>query len=126
VRLIIFLASLVSAIGAQGATIPIYVQSTSSDQIGQQVVYYLKQDIASSSQFRLVYAQPQASFTINIVTMSTGPSNNMEYSAAYSATLIEGADAYVTNYVGVCGSARIASCASNIISGFGGVIDQLR
>ena len=125
-RFAAILACLLSAASARAATLSIYVDANSSDMIGQQVIYYLKQDIISSSQFRIAYVPKQSDYEISMVTLEDSHTYNSELSTAYSAVFVRGTILYIDNLVGICGSFNVKSCAASILASFGHDVDSLR
>lgn len=111
---------------AEGAAVPILVSATSNDELGRQLVYFLKQDIVRSAEFKLVYTMGQASYVIGIVSIPSYKNGDTEWSTAYSGVLIGSSGFFFTQEVGVCGRNNIRSCAATLLADFGYLIDKGR
>lgn len=97
----------------------IYIDATSKDSVGLQLVSELREKVSQSSQHKLVYSKDDAGFVIEIVTMENAPNASTMYSAVLTMTPFDGKggfDYFMTNSVGVCGLDRVKSCASGIYS----------
>lgn len=115
-----------AAVSQTSPLIAIFVDGSSSDTVGEEVIYYLKQDVIQSSQYHLVYSQNQSAFTIAIVTVEDYP-ENPGTSTAYSVVLVGSSNSvFFMHWVAACGANRVQECAASILAGVGAEIDSLR
>jgi|SRR6185295_7462574 len=105
-----------------GSSATIMVVSTSSDTVGQSIVYNLRNQISRSSVYKVAYTRDDAGFVISVVTVPGVEGRTAAYSAVLTMPPLDkkGYDYYVTSVVGYCGSEATERCASNILSGFDG------
>jgi hypothetical protein len=108
------------------ATLPahaakIYVEATTPDRLGRQIVYSLRNHIAASALHEIALSENEAGFVISIVTLDSGEDGNQSvYSAVLTIPPVDGQgfNWYVTNVVGICGANRVEACASYIMADF--------
>jgi hypothetical protein len=105
----------------------IFIESTSTDPVGQSIIYNLRNEIARSSIHKVVYSRNDAGFVINVITLK----QHDGASSVYSATLLmppfdnQGLDYYITGIVGFCGSSVTRDCGSGILASFDNDIAQV-
>lgn len=98
---------------------PIQVNATSNDMVGQRFVYFVKEDIRSSSSLTLTI-DSTLRMQLLIVTLDqnpTSPGNSTAYSVVL--TLVNPQQPfpfYLNQYVGYCGSSRVKECAQDIVA----------
>lgn len=100
------------------AGIPVDVEATSRDAVGQRLVFYFKENIKASSSFQLSLDE-QTGFQVSIITLNPDD-DNQSYSTVYSAVW-KWNDAenllpyYMHSRVGTCGSNRVKECAVDLL-----------
>lgn len=124
------IALLIMSFGAAAAQpsplLPLFVEVTSSDPVGEQVAYYLRDDIARSSRYHLVYRKDASGFTVRLVTMDENRNDPGQATVYAVALTFSPTDGYLDVWVGDCGSERTKECAADILAGVSGDIDSLR
>ena len=99
----------------------IYIETTAKDNVGQALVYRLRNKIAASPLHKLVYTQKEAGFVIHLTTLNHDErSVQTVYSAVLTMPSLNGeeSETYITSQTGYCGSDTIDKCSEGILSGF--------
>lgn len=115
-----------SALGVSGQTFaqtPVYLQATTPDAVGRQLVFELREALRRSAGMSLAERKQDALFYMRLVTLDPNNGSSAGYSTVYSAVITfqtfhtPPVEMYLTNYVGTCGQARISSCAQSLLAG---------
>ncbi|MCU1252169.1 MAG: hypothetical protein JWQ49_5198 [Edaphobacter sp.] len=116
--------SSVAAQIAPAKKIPIYLTCTCDDPVSQQVASALRDKLTNSPR----YTETKDSVgetTRHLRVLSLDPERGGPYDnhgrTVLSSVVTIGPNSYITNWVEICGSLRIDSCASGLISS----IDEL-
>lgn len=109
------------AAGNAFSQVSIYVQATAKDSVGRQIVYELREGIRRSAAMDLADRAQDGRITIRIVTMDPddgSPGRQTVYSAVFTVQTFHSSpvEMYLTNYVGICGANRTASCAQGLVA----------
>jgi hypothetical protein len=105
------------------AQTPVYLQATSPDSVGRQLVFELREALRRSAGLSLAERNQDALFYMRLVTLDPNNGSTAGYSTVYSAVITfktfhtPPVEMYLTNYVGTCGQSRIASCAQSLLAG---------
>jgi hypothetical protein len=112
--LVLFLAALVLGVGtvdAQPRTVTINYDG--SDLVGARLEYHLKEGLRRSASLQFVEKGP-AWLTIYLISISAREKSND--ASAYSAAWTYGAnDRFLDQWIGICGSDKVASCADSLL-----------
>jgi hypothetical protein len=111
------------------ALMQVEVSATTSDTVGQRLVFALKEGIRRSSSLALSFDQSKPRIQVNVVTLdqSTSTPGN---STVYAVVILWNNPAqlfpfYLTQYVGHCGSSRVVECADGLVAGVSEQSDSL-
>lgn len=111
--------------GAADSGFAVYVNATTPDPVGKQLVFAIKENLRRSEGMQFASAPNDAFIGVSIVTLD--PEEN-GYSTVYSVVLTSkdgGSERphfdYENNIVGMCGANRVQYCASSIVAS----IDEL-
>lgn len=114
---------LFGAFGAQAqAGMPVYVQATAPDAVGNRLVYAIREGIRRSSAMRLVDREQDGFLSLRIVTLDPDESSSSSLRTVYSIVWITKTlheppvSMYLTNSVGVCGANMVLQCADNLVA----------
>lgn len=111
---------------AQSNKLGIHISASTDDPVGRKLAYHFRDAVGRSGTFNEVPAGGRG-VRASLVTIDPNDDGIM---TAYSLTLLinndDGLDYYVTSYVGVCGSGKVASCAQSMLTDIGGEIEVLR
>jgi hypothetical protein len=94
-----------------------FIDSSPGD--GEVVTGYVlnqfQQDVTASSGCQMTTSQKNADFTLEVVSIvdDTGDQGQND-SSAYSVTLVDSNNNYVSSMVGICGSDKVASCGDSL------------
>lgn len=95
---------------------PVEVRATTNDPVGMRLAYQLREQLLASRQFAV--ADTGTRMVITLITMA--PDTRTEDRTIYSASILFNDPgqriAFVTSYVGVCGTNKVASCAEGLIA----------
>ena len=103
------------------AQMKVYVGSTAEDSVGGRLVYAMKEKIRRSAGMILVDRDEDARIAVRVVTLDPdtagGSGRRTIYSAVLTAQTFHNTpvDMFLTNYVGMCGTARIQECADDLV-----------
>lgn len=111
------------------ATMPVEIVQTTSDSVGQRLVYYVKEDIRASDSMTLTFNEKIPRLQVQIVTIDENPANP-GYSTAYSFVVLwenpkELFPFFLNNYVGYCGADRVRACASDLVANISENSDEI-
>jgi hypothetical protein len=125
--LLMFILSTAFVPGAafsQSKKIAVYIEATSPDSVGQQLVYEMREKIDSSSHLAEADSDAKSFFQLRIVTLDPGTTGGYGqqftvYSVVLTGTPLDGRSGlfYLDQWVGTCGSTRVTECAAQIIAG---------
>ena len=100
------------------AAASLHITVNAPDKVGKNLVYEIREKIATSARNKLVIDENDAAFGLKIVTIDPDDESNR---TVYSLTLTmkqlakdDSFDYYITSWVGVCGSSKTTSCASTL------------
>ena len=102
------------------AQMNIAVEDSAKDMVGSRLVFSIRERIRQSAGFKLVSGG--ALFKASIVTLDPNESSaTAGYSTVYSVVFTAWQPQtdtwiYLSNYVGTCGSLRVAECADGIVA----------
>lgn len=124
----VFLLATSMAATAQVPRMPVEVSATTPDMVGQRFVYFIKQDINSSSTLSLTLNN-DLRMQLLIVTLDQDPLRPGN-STAYSVVLTwmnpkQPFPFYLDQYVGYCGSSRVRECAQDIVANTSNEAEQI-
>ena len=97
------------------------VMTTTPDAVGQRLAYRVKEKIRRSAGMHLVADEKHSAIQLRLVTVDPSQANE-GHSTAYSATWTMKnftggiGQVYLTQYVGICGTARLDTCAENLVA----------
>lgn len=97
----------------------VYVDATTNDPIGTQLVYFLRETLRGSNGMQLVDSEDDSVIQIRLVTLDPDhDAIQTVYSAVITSNQIgnDTAKLYRTNIVGRCGADRVQSCAIGLAS----------
>ena len=103
-------------------TMPVLVDHTGDDVVGQRLAYLVKDEVRRSGSFNLVYDETDAIYQVHLITLDPDegyPQGWTIYSASFVLSNEYGFDDYLTSKVGYCGSAKLQGCAENIVQEVG-------
>jgi hypothetical protein len=130
-KLAVFLLPLVASTGiscAQPAKIKIYFQTDASDVVGRQLVFMLKDKIRASATFTETLDENNSFFIVDMVTIDPSVSGD-GLSTIYAFDILlendKGFNYFLTQFVGVCGSQKVESCASDLYRYIGEELEKL-
>jgi hypothetical protein len=112
----VLLALLTSPVLAQNRQVPaVEIQAQAEDPVGSELAYSLREQVAASNLMR-PSSGTESRYVIHLVTLdSDGNGRSTEYSYAISYASKNG-DLYLGNSVGICGAARVAACATDVLA----------
>jgi hypothetical protein len=95
----------------------IYVEGQSEDNIGNRLIYKLKENIRQSKNMELVLSEDISKIQINIVTLDALEDNlSTVYSIVWTWTTPSGCKSFFTHHVGMCGKNKINDVAENMVA----------
>lgn len=103
---------------AQNAT-SVWVGATANDQVGRQLAFAVKEGIRRSAGLQLADRPDDARISINLVTLDPDDRGvSTVYSAVYTVETFHETPVtmYLTQFVGVCGSSKVQSCAQGLVA----------
>lgn len=117
--------------GACGAadTVRVVVEHSGKDRLGRQIAFELKEAIRGSQSFELHDGLDKSALWVNIVTLSADSQNQSSaVSLAFTVNdlTIPLSGFHVTSNVGVCGDARIQSCARSYLAAIDDAVRQVK
>ena len=82
------------------------------------MVYALRERLRQSSAFKFVSTTEEALFRVGVVTVDTSANTGSAgYSTVFTAWQPQsGTWTYINNFVGTCGSNRVAECADSLVA----------
>ncbi len=97
------------------------VMTTTPDTAGQQLAHRVREKIRRSAGMRLVADEKDSTIQLRLVTVDPSQANeghSTAYSATWTMTAFTGGtrQVYLTQYVGICGTARLDACAENLVA----------
>lgn len=102
-----------------GVVMPVEIQATSNDNVGQRLVYFLKEDIRQSPSMKLAPESKALRLQVKLVTLDP-TSNKLGYATVYSVVFTVtgpagGLPYYLNQFVGQCGTTRVQECAQDLL-----------
>ena len=103
------------------AQMQIEVNATAPDQVGQRLVYAVKEGIRTSSSLALTFDQNKPRMQVNVVTLDQSASAP-GFSTVYSVVILWNNPGnqifpyYLMQYAGFCGSSRVKECADSLVA----------
>jgi len=102
------------------AEMPVEINSTTPDVVGQRLVFALKEGIRSSSSLGISFDQSKPRMQVNVVTLDQSTTSS-GYSTVYAVVILWNNPAqpfplYLTQFVGYCGSNRVRECADGLVA----------
>jgi hypothetical protein len=114
------------AAAAQPARVPVVIDRTGDDTLGNQLTFAVRDLLGRSGAMREATADERSTMVAHLVTMDPdGQGDSTIYSLAISLHVGDD-DFYYTSFVGVCGADRIASCGQSIYSSLGSLVEEIR
>jgi hypothetical protein len=122
------LRSLVAAIALLGAIqafaqqVVVYIDVTSSDPVGKQLTYELREAIRRSASMSLGDREADARFIMRLVTLDPNDGATAGVMTVYSAVITmmtmhkTPVEMYLDNRVGTCGMRRAEQCARRLVA----------
>jgi hypothetical protein len=103
---------------AQDEPIKIYVSHSGSDQVGQQLVYEIREELRRSSGLSLAREGEASNVDMRITTIESNRVNPGASTTYAVVWLIPSYPfpAYLTSVAGYCGSSRIRECAHGLVA----------
>jgi hypothetical protein len=112
---------------------PIYIDSTSNDSVGQTLSYAIRERVRRSASMALAAQDRDAKIVLRIVTIDPDQgANSAQNMTVYSATITMWSahnfplEVYLNSRVGLCGAQRIEQCALRITAQLDEEVTQLR
>lgn len=130
--LLLVLVSLAPFCFAQAEKIPVVVEHTGRDSVGQRLVFELREVIRGSQSMRLVTpseAGPRIVVhvaTVEGISSSPGTSTAASISIAYDSVSILFSGYFVGSSVQTCGSLRTQECARDMAASIDAAIQRIR
>lgn len=116
-------------LSAQQNKIPVYINFSGEDLVGEKLFYAIKEDIRKSSSMELSY-NIEYSLVLNIVSVDYNPKNSGNaciYSITWCVQLdISNPQYYSTSSVGTCGLDRVVDVAGRLVALTDDKIGQLK
>lgn len=111
------------------AQMPVEVNGTTPDPVGQRLVFAVKERIRSSKSLAMSFDSKVARMQVNVVTLDQNreqPGNSSSYAVVVlwnnPADLLP---YYLTHFVGYCGSAKVNECADGVVATISEQADEL-
>lgn len=104
----------------QAQRLNVIISSTAEDPVGSRLATRLRETIATSPLFTLIYDEDKPAIKLAIVTLDPDSGNGSSGTRTiYSLVILlhakrGGLDTFLDTYVGVCGSQRLDSCSDRI------------
>jgi hypothetical protein len=123
--------SLVAAWPCQAQRVNIDWQATTDDTIGRQLVTAVRERLAVSPLFTLVYGEGESAIVAHFITQDPDQGRVNQTQTSYSLTITihfrsETFERFITSYAGVCGSNRVHDCAAAIVADIDQFADAIR
>lgn len=102
------------------AEMPVEINSTTPDTVGQRLVFALKEGVRSSTSLGISFDQSKPRMQVNLVTLDQS-TTSPGYSTVYAVVILWNNPAqpfpfYLTQFVGYCGSSRVRECADGLVA----------
>ena len=101
----------------------IYLETTVPDRVGRQLMFELREGLRRSAGLSLADRSQDARIHVRVVTLDPNEGASSGLMTVYSAVVTfrtfhdTPVDAYLTSYVGTCGSNRTSHCAQTLLAG---------
>lgn len=110
---------------AQQAKVPIYISAKTNDNVGEQLVYEIREALSASNQMSVALTDADSAFQLNIVTLDPYASTDRGAPSAtvYSLVLTmhdptnHALNIFIDEWVGTCGNVQLQGCATSMIAG---------
>lgn len=118
--LVFLVLTAIAATTASAQQAGVYIDATSEDVVGKQLVFELREVIRRSASMTLADREQDARFILRLVTLDPDDGANARAMTVYSAVITMNTlhdtpiEMYLTNRVGTCGSRRTDSCAKRL------------
>lgn len=111
------------------AKMPVEINNTTPDTVGQRLVYALKEGIRTSSSLDITFDSSKPRLQVKVVTLDTDVKGS-GYSTTYSVVILWNnpdnfAPFYLTQYVGYCGTSRVVECANGLVANVSEQSDEI-
>jgi hypothetical protein len=108
-------------VNAQDLRIPIYIDDSAHDGIGESIVHLMKEKIRTSSGMRLVGSKGEGVVIVYFLSDKPDdrrPQTYSMYSVVWTISHYGGGmgNAYITQHLGQCGAIRVDSCALSLVA----------
>lgn len=112
---------------AQPARMPVQLQRTGTDEVGNALTFRVRDEIGRSGQLREATTSDGFALVVHLVTMDPDDmSRQTVYSLVINLRSAERDEYYFTTFVGVCGANQTAVCGARIYQNIGSVLEQVR
>ena len=103
------------------AGMPVYVESSAPDPVGKRLVYAIREGIRRSSSMSLEDREKDGFISVRVVTLNPDDGSTPVrtiYSVVWTTKTLHDTPVtmYLTNSVGLCGSAKVAECADGLVA----------
>jgi len=105
----------------------IYVNGQAKDNIGNRLIYKVKENIRQSKGMILYPSETGSGIQINIITLDALEDNlSTVYSIVWTWTTSNNFKSFITHHVGMCGKYKINDVAEQIVADTDEIIMELK